>query len=220
MGHAENQDWLIIANGATLSTKQLKSFQKSKKIIALDGAALPCIREGIIPDIVLGDFDSLDRSLIDRLAKKYDIEFIYLPDQNSTDLEKSFYYILDYKPKSISVCQATGLRLDHSIHNLRLLRRIHSQISDVTIYTEMEKVQFIRDKTIIISAEHNEPIALLAFPEAIVTSKGLKFDMNNTLLKFAERESTSNHLVNGSARIKIKGEILLIISSGTELAVA
>lgn len=220
MDHAENQDWLIIANGLTLSPKQLKALPKNNKIIALDGAALPCIRDGIIPDVVLGDFDSLDRSLIDGLAKKHDIEFAYLPDQNSTDLEKSFYYILNYKPKSVSICQATGLRLDHTIHNVRLLRRIYSKISDVTIYTEMEKVRFIKDKTIIISAEHEEPMAVLAFPEATVTSKGLKFDMDNTLLKFSERESTSNHLANNSARIKIKGEALLIISHGTELTIA
>lgn len=220
MDHAENQDWLIIANGLTLSTKQLKALKKNRKVIALDGAVLPCIKEGIIPDIVLGDFDSLDRSLIDRLAKKHAINFIYLPDQDSTDLEKSFHYILKYKPKSISICQATGLRLDHSIHNLRLLRRIYSRITNIAIYTETEKVQFIKDKTVIIAAEHKEPMALLAFPEARITSKGLKFDMDNYVLKFAESESTSNHIVNNSARIKIKGEVLLIISHSTELIIA
>lgn len=219
MPFKQNADWLIIGNGPLVPKELLVKFSENRIIMALDGAVVPCIKENIVPDIVLGDFDSIDVSAVERLKEKYKINFIYSPDQNSTDLEKGLRYVANFNPHSVYVCQATGLRLDHSIHNLRLLRRVYSVVKNVTLLTDFEKAYFIKNKTVIISAENPEPMALLAFPKAVISSKGLKFDMDQLLLEFAERESTSNFLRERSARITIKGEALLILSFSTELVI-
>ncbi len=205
------QDWLIIANGPILPLELLTELQLDKKTIALDGAIISCIERNIVPDIVLGDFDSVDRDLIDN------IEFVLIPDQDSTDLEKGIDFALNLQPKSITICQAIGARLDHSLHNLRILKRVYPQIKKITIFTETEKIYYIKNKNIVIVADNIEPLALLSFPKAIVSSKGLKYDMQELKLEFAKQESTSNHLIHPSARISINGEVLLIISHQTEL---
>lgn len=210
------QDWLIIANGPLLSEDILHKLLPMKKIIALDGAIIGCINRSIIPDIVLGDFDSIDRNIIESMEKKYNIQFIFLPDQETSDLDKGITYISQFKPRSVTICQAIGARLDHTLHNLRLLKRLYSKVKNMHIITETEKMVFIKDKTVLIHAEDIEPVALMSFPKATVSSKGLKYDMDNYVLEFAKRESTSNHLINASARITVNGEALLIISHNTE----
>lgn len=213
------QDWLIIGNGLLLPTDRIRELMLGRKVVALDGAIVSCLQRAIIPNITLGDFDSLDKDIIDSTEKKHNIRFIFLPDQNTSDLDKAIRYIAEFDPKSIIISQAIGNRLDHSLHNLRLLKRLDHLVNNMLIFTETEKICYLKNKSVVICAENPEPVALVSFPKAVVSSKGLKYDMHEDTLEFAKRESTSNFLVNSSARITVNGEVLLIISHSTELVI-
>jgi thiamine pyrophosphokinase len=58
--HANNptNDYLIVANGDFLVKEIISEAAKNKTIVALDGAAMRLKNRGIMPDIILGDFDS------------------------------------------------------------------------------------------------------------------------------------------------------------------
>lgn len=217
MNNYSNQDWLIIGNGPLLSEDMLKGYMRNRKVVALDGAVVSCLERGLMPDFVLGDFDSIDRDIISELEYKHNLVFIYLAEQDRSDLEKGLRFISSHEPKSVIICQAIGARSDHTIHNMRLLKRLHSLIKDLSIINETEKIYFIKDQTIVISSDINEPMALLSFPHAVVSTKGLQYDMQELSLEFAKQESISNHFAAESARIQVKGEVLLIISQNTEI---
>lgn len=219
MNNLMHQDWLIIANGPLLSEAMLNKHTQGRKLMALDGALISCIERNIIPDIVLGDFDSLDQDIIQSAESKYRIKFIYMPEQDQTDLEKGIAYAAQFNPKSVIICQAIGGRSDHTIHNMRLLRRMHTFIENMNIISDTERFFFIKDKNVILSSDTIEPVALLAFPKAQVSSDGLKYDMDSLTLEFAKRESTSNHIIKNSAKISVQGEVLLIINHKIDITI-
>lgn len=207
-----SQHWLIIANGEPLKKADTKTLAKGKRVIALDGAFNTCIEYGIVPDICIGDFDSIDETKIDKAKEHHTTEFIHITSQDSTDLEKGLNYAYKHGAQHVTICHATGWRLDHSLYNLRLLKRFHGTFKSLMMITKLEKIFFIKDQSIQLSGAIDDAVALLSFPKAVVTSSGLTYDMNQYELKHGISESTSNSLAQQQASIRVEGEALLLIS--------
>ena len=212
----QGRDWLIIANGEPLPKSQLKALAKNKLIVVLDGA-FNQLKALLAPDVVLGDFDSIDRDLYVSLQNSQKPLLFHTPDQDATDLEKALQYVITFKPKAIQICQATGLRLDHTLYNLRLLKKFHQRCRDIEIISSTEKIIFLKDETVTVSAEKSQPLAVMSFTEATVTSVGLAYDMDDMRLVFAEQESACNALADKKATIHVRGDVLLIVSHQTAL---
>jgi len=209
-------DWLIIANGERISPLYLETLAVNKQIMVLDGAMDEMLCDLLEPHVVLGDFDSISTDLMNRKKALSECIFVHAPDQNASDLEKALSFVLEYQPRSIVICQATGLRLDHTLYNLRLLKRFHGKCAQLSLVTEIEKIVFLKDESVSLSVKDKQPLALMAFPKAVVTSSGLEYDMDRYLLAFAESESTSNSIVASEAVIDVDGEALLIMSHETD----
>ena len=210
------KDWLIVANGEPISASKLIALAKNKRTVILDGALNDVIGM-LLPAVVLGDFDSISPDLLLTLEDSESTILIHAPDPNATDLEKALRYVISFEPKSIHICQATGRRLDHTLYNLRLLKKFHDQCREIFIISDTEKMVYLQNESVTVSAESPQPLALLSFPEAYVTSHGLQYDMDDYQLAFAKQESVSNTLLNQQATIDVKGDALLIVSHETTL---
>jgi thiamine pyrophosphokinase len=206
------KDWLIIANGEPLPIGQLLDLAKNKSVMMLDGAFKMPLLSYLKPDVVLGDFDSGPITNEDKTIK-----VVHTPDQDATDLEKGLKYLENLSVDTVTIANATGWRLDHTLYNLRLLKRFNEKFKSLILYTALEKVVYVADKSITLQAQNSQPVALLGFTEAIVNSSGLEYEMKNLSLRFGIQESTSNRLHSLTATLEIKGEVLLLISHETEL---
>ena len=92
---------LIIANGAACNPELLgQLLEWSPLVIVLDSAIERVIDLGIKIDVLLGDFD---RGFDPEVYKtsQYPIEIVHTPDQNKTDLEKAFDYLIESKSATI-----------------------------------------------------------------------------------------------------------------------
>jgi len=207
----KGKKWLIIADGLPLKTEKTRRLAINRSVIALDAALITCLDYGITPDLVLGDFDSLDRSYIKNIKNQHDIVFLHRPCQNSTDLEKALDYLLENKEDNISICHATGQRMDHTLYNLGLLKGFHNAFSELKIITETENIYFIRNQSLTLMGRKKLAVALMSFPHAVINSKGLKYDMKNHELELGLSESACNSLEQNNAQIDVDGDALLII---------
>jgi thiamine pyrophosphokinase len=116
---------LIIANGTELAAKTLKNLAKSASfIIAADGGANICLKHKIIPNVIIGDFDSISQSALLRFQK---IRQIQIKEQETTDLEKALSYALTFQPDEIIICSLFGNRLDHTFANAVIMHNFASQ---------------------------------------------------------------------------------------------
>ncbi len=203
----------IVANAKRCLYKDdLLQLAKASNIIALDGAANTLIKYNIIPTIVLGDFDSISNSTIEKL-KKFKVASMIISEQYNSDLGKAINYALSHNAVSINIYNAIGgNRLDHTILNIRLLKRFYNPNIDIVLFDKLQKLIFLKNITFGVTGRKNNNVSLMAFNHAIVSSQGLKYDMSRYNLKLAYQESTSNSLSKGTAKISITGNCLVVLA--------
>ena len=174
---------LILANGRPPAKKGIKYLQSKgyNTLICADGGADTAKKLGIIPDYIIGDFDSVKKETLRFFHNKSDI--INIKRQNDTDVEKCLKFAVKKNYSEAVLLGAIGDRLDHSFCNMgivikffnRIKIRIISDKSILTPYTGDVKLDTVPDET----------ISLYGFDEKTrITSTGLKYPLKKTALPF------------------------------------
>jgi thiamine pyrophosphokinase len=180
---------LIIANGASCNIELLgQLLEWSPLVIVLDSAMDRVLELGIKVDVLLGDFDrGFDPNYYKE--KQYPLEIVHTLDQNKTDLEKAFDYLIERKIPAVNVVWATGKRADHTITN----------ITNITQYRDTYPA--------------NTPISLIPIGNVTgIHSKNLFYPLENDTLTIGYRTGSSNHVTaDGLVRIEHKGGDLLLM---------
>lgn len=194
--------YLIIANGDRISTGRLFSLASDRTIIALDGAADTLPESELFPNIILGDFDSIQT--INRFSDASTI--LHTPDQDFTDLEKALQYCDAKQASDIAIVCATGGRLDHHQAAIHYLKKYYKKNRPLRLHTETQIVFYALNETIIHHANIGEKCGV--FPEAgsLFSTKGLLYDV-----KDYTQPSISNSFREPQVTITVEGSALLIM---------
>ena len=97
-------------------------------IICADAGYDRALNEGIRPDIIMGDFDSLDGTL------PQDIETFTFPSRKDyTDTGLALKYALDNGYKKVTIIGGIGGRLDHTISNIQDIVGFYAKGLDITM---------------------------------------------------------------------------------------
>ena len=171
---------LILANGEPPSADLLARLAAEHDLfIAADGAALTAVRLGVAPNIVNGDFDSLD--LEAARAALPQAEFIPTPDQNQTDLQKAIRIARERGAEAITVAGAVGRRVDHTLGAFGLLLRCRIELPDLPMryVADGSEVRAMNGETTL-EAEIGDVISLLSFDGlARVSIDGVRWPLQN-----------------------------------------
>lgn len=133
---------LIIANGATCNDELLgQLLEWSPLVIVLDSAIERVVSRNIKVDVLLGDFDR-GFNPEEFIKSQYPIEIIHAPDQDKTDLEKAFEYLIQRKIPAANVIWATGKRADHTMSNLTNMVRYRDSLK-VVIHDDHSKIYLL-----------------------------------------------------------------------------
>lgn len=199
----------ILADGARMPSGQMKKMMSKRFFIALDGSAERAKKERWLPDLILGDFDTVKPATLKYFAKK-GCEIHQALDQNHTDLEKALAWCALRDFSSIWVAQALGNRLDHSLTNLVFLKRFFKPGQELFLFTETEKIRFVRNQKLRVKGRKNRAMAVIPFSKCVVKSKGLAFEMDRMNLELGLKESVSNQCLGQMVDLDISGEALVI----------
>ncbi len=202
---------LIIANGAACNPELLgQLLEWSPLVVVLDSAIERVIELGIKVDVLLGDFD---RGFDPEIYKtsQYPIEIVHTPDQDKTDLEKAFDYLIERKIPAVNVVWATGKRADHTITNLTNIVRYRNLIK-IVILDDHSKI-FLMPNKFEKWYTANTPISLI--PIGVVNgifSTNLKYPLKNDTLTMGYRTGSSNSVLeDGLVTIShSNGDLLLM----------
>lgn len=202
---------LIIANGATCSDELLgQLLEWSPLVIVLDSAIERVLELGIKVDVLLGDFDrGFDTSFYKE--SQYPIEIIHTPNQDKTDLEKAFDYLIEKKIPAVNVIWATGKRADHTITNITNIVR-YRDLLKIVILDDHSKVFLLPTK---FEKWYPKDSVISLIPIGEVTdihSTNLFYPLNNLSLKIGYKTGSSNHVSeDGIVKITHKsGDLLLM----------
>jgi thiamine pyrophosphokinase len=186
---------LIIANGASCNSELLgQLLEWSPLVIVLDSAMKRVLELGIKVDVLLGDFDrGFDPEYYKE--KQYPLEIVHTPDQNKTDLEKAFDYLIERKIPAVNVIWATGKRADHTITNITTICRYRDQLK-IVLLDDHSKI-FLLPKKYEKWYPKNTVISLIPVGHvAGIDSKNLFYPLANDTLTIGYRTGSSNHVKN------------------------
>jgi thiamine pyrophosphokinase len=184
---------LIIANGAMCSSELMEQLLEwSPIVVVLDNAIDRVLELNIKIDVLLGDFDdNFDPEKYKE--KQFPLEIVHTPDQNKTDLEKAFDYLIEKGHKAANVVWATGKRADHTITNITTLPSYRNKLK-IVILDDHSKV-FLLPKKFKKWYTKGTPISLIPIGEVNgIITHNLKYSLQNESLKMGYRSGSSNEV--------------------------
>lgn len=202
---------LIIANGEECSASLLHQLLEwSPYVVVLDAAIDRVLKMGIKVDALLGDFDR-DFNAKKYLEEQFPIEIIHTPNQDKTDLEKAYDFLIEKGHTAANVIWATGRRADHTISNITQIVSYKNKLKIVLlddysrIYVLPEKFEKWYPKNTILSLI---PVGKVSG----INTKNLFYSLNNDELQLGYRTGSSNHVTQDAiVTIEYKtGDMLLM----------
>ena len=100
----------------------INQITNSDYIIAVDGSANKLFDIEIIPDVIIGDLDSLNNN-------NKNIELVKTPNQNKTDFRKTLEWCIEKNILNISIFGISGESEDHFLGNYYTLSDFGEKIS-------------------------------------------------------------------------------------------
>jgi thiamine pyrophosphokinase len=210
---------IIFANG------QLSNLEKARAllhdddfIIAADGGTRYALALGLMPNVIVGDLDSLPS---DFEPSTFNGEIVLYPkDKNETDLELAIQHALTLKPEQIIILAALGGRLDQTLGNIALISNLQPSTCNLQLNDGLEEVFFCRDH-VEINGNSGDTVSLIPWQGEVagIVTTGLKWRLQNETLYPNKTRGISNELIDDSASIQINSGLLLIVHRRSNLVV-
>ena len=202
---------LIIANGAACSQELMgQLLEWSPLVVVLDSAIERVIELGIKVDVLIGDFDR-DFDADSYRERQYPIEIVHIADQNSTDLDKAFNYLIKRGIPAANVIWATGKRADHTITNITSIVKYKDALK-ITIYDDYSRI-YTLNKEFKKWYEKDTIISLIPIGEVTnITTTNLLYPLTDESLILGDRTGSSNSVAeDGIVTIQYKNGNLLMM---------
>jgi thiamine pyrophosphokinase len=198
--------WLICANGTWPAREVwIRLKNQADYIIACDGAYDQCLREGILPDAVIGDMDSVEKPYSNE-----EVEWIEIQDQHRNDLSKALSYAGEHNAESIEVIGVTGGGIGHQLAPYFALYQAPAQ---TTIQVQEGRVVCVKESmTRTFSIEIGTLVSLFTLGRAEgVTLTGCEWPLSNATLEPSTR-GLNNKVTAETVELTVdKGAVLLCI---------
>lgn len=185
-----------------------KVIDKSSYIIAADSGYQRCIDANILPNLIIGDFDSSK-------APNTSCEIIKLPvEKDDTDTFFCVKEAVKRGYKEIEIYNAIGNRIDHTYANLLCLNYCLCNNVSAFIKNEKNKIFFVNDKIILDNSEYKY-FSVFSFSDKSegVSIKDSYYEVDNITLNNFDQYGESNHFNGKKVTISVKKGTLIVILS-------
>lgn len=215
----ENMRVVVITGGHIEDEFALDWLQKNAYdfIIAADSGMNFLYRNRIIPDVIAGDFDSVDADVLNAFLQMNDVEILRLnPVKDDTDTEFVIREAIRRGADEITLLGATGTRLDHVLGNMHLLGIGISSGVKIQIVDAHNRIRIISGSvTLAKEKQFGEYVSLLPLDGTVtgVTLKGFKYPLKDAIIPSFSSLGISNEIIAEEAFIEIKQGTLILIES-------
>ena len=204
---------LIVGAAKIIASESLKKHQYDF-IIAADGGYKELIKENIEPDMLIGDFDTLDTHLIQNPKSIKQLN----PIKDDPDTFYAVKYLLQHGYEEIHFMGCLGGKIEHTIGNIQILSYLKDRKINGYLYSEdMSKTVFMLDnESYQFKKNVQGMVSIFSYtPECMnVSISNMKYNLNHAILTSSVPLGISNEfLVHkeklGSVSVE-KGRLLII----------
>ena len=210
----------LILTGGRLDPAFAGSFLQTEefnRVIAVDGGLKGAKELGLVPDVIVGDFDSVDPAVLAFYRKMEHIVWeVHRPEKDDTDTELALKRAMAMGAGEIVILGATGGRLDHMIGNIQLLYPCLQKGIRASIIDPQNRLYLIDGETVFRRHEvWGTYISFLPLTQEVtgITLKGFKYPLENKDICIGTSLCISNELIEEEGRITFSEGVLMAVES-------
>ena len=175
-------------------------------IIAADGGCLHCQEAGLTPNLLLGDFDSLDTLPASTKVLRYPV------DKDDTDSMLALKLGLDRGFTTFHIYGGTGGRMDHTLANLQGLAFLAQRGAKGYLYDQSFAFTAIWNDDLFLPPRGEGVFSVFALGEPAegVSILGGRYPLENDTLSPYFPLGVSNHFEGRPVSISVKKGCLLV----------
>lgn len=188
-------------------------------VIAADRGLDFCRRFQILPDLILGDFDSVPFAALEYFEQRMPERIRRFPaHKDETDTELAVIEAISQKSDEITVLGATGTRLDHVLGNIHLLKFAMEKGISMYLVDAHNRIRILGQGNLLVlqrAEQFGHYVSMIPFTPAVkgLTLEGFAYDVKNFTLEAGKSRGVSNELKWEQGKIFFTEGILLVIES-------
>jgi len=205
----------VLANGAWDLGWGSQALETVDYLICADGGANHASLAGRLPDLLIGDLDSVTPHVLTQCEnagcriKKFPCE------KDETDLELALNYAEEQArlvgESVIWLYGATGKRIDHLMGNLALMLAYARKGYQIRIVDSEHEIWVLQSRGAI-KGSIGQEISLIALSEkAVVSTEGLYYPLKNGVLLQDSPRGISNVFVGDEAVVDVHSGFVLVV---------
>ena len=212
----------LVVTGGKTDEAFARSFllqESIQKIIAVDRGLETAGRLGLVPDYLVGDFDSVDPQV---LAEYKKLPFIvwehHKPEKNQTDTELARNRAMTLGCDRIFFLGATGGRLDHMLANIHTLYVCMQKGVEAYLVDAQNRVSLLDEgRTFCRSSQWGKYISFLPYTDRVtgITLEGFRYPLTGKNLKKGQEPGLciSNELAEEYGTLRFSGGVLVCMET-------
>lgn len=210
----------LIISGGMLEENFIKEYldrHSFQKILAADRGLVLCKKLDIIPDLILGDFDSAASDALEYYRSTVPERIRQYPSRkDDTDTELAVSVAIELGSSEITILGATGTRLDHVMGNIQILKKALEHGVKAYLVDSHNRIR-MADSTVCISREEQfgKYVSLIPFTEKVsgITLRGFSYPVQDYTLVQGRTVGVSNEITSSQGEIDLKEGLLLVMES-------
>lgn len=210
---------ILVLTGGRVSIPFAKEYIKKIEydmVIAVDSGLSYAKELDLQIDYIVGDFDSVDKEILDGYLDSGIKIKEFNPEKDETDTELALSLSIELMAEEVTILGASGSRIDHTLANIYLLYGLLKKKVKASIVDEWNKVYLIdEDTTLRKDILHGPYLSLLPFTDIVkgVTLTGFKYPLTEHTMYPYSSLGVSNEIIENTANIRLQSGILIVIEA-------
>ncbi len=205
---------VIFANGVIENpkTEAARWIEPEGLVVAADGGTFHALDADVMPDVVVGDQDSLPQSLRQQLRDDGTVFHNYPPAKDETDLELALIWAAEQPGiDQVVILGGLGGRPDQAVANLLLLALPVLKGLDVLFADAGWRIRVIQpERPLRLEGAPDDRLSLIPLGGAAegVSTTGLAYPLEDETLHFGPTRGVSNIFEAAAVTISLRGGLL------------
>lgn len=205
---------IIIGNGEINDYDIIREYFEEAYIIACDGGTRHCRAMMIMPNVMIGDFDSANQSDAEFFDNLGVLKIEYPSKKDKTDMEIALDLAVEKESDEIYIVGGLGSRFDHSLANVHILLRPMRMGIRACLLDEHNIITLVED-SIDIVGEKGQTVSLIPLTTQVkgITTEHMEYELNNATMEIGHSLGVSNIMTEDIATVSVSEGILILIMS-------
>ena len=210
----------VIITGGSLDLEFAGNFLREnqfEKHIAVDAGLRQAEMLGMVPDLIVGDFDTVDPEVLARFRRREHIMWdVHQPEKDETDTELALRKAMALGCEEIAVLGATGGRADHMMGNVQLLYQCLQKGVFAYLADPQNKIYLLDGEREYRKGQvWGKYISFLPLTEEVkgITLEGFKYPLREADISIGTSLCISNELVEERGTITFEDGVLICVEA-------